>query len=107
VYAILDFVGNDATVALSQSVLRRGGRYVVCGLFGGQFKASSTMLVLRELSVEGSYCGSPQDLRELVPLAQSGRLRLGNVKARPMAEAQQSLEDLAAGRVIGRQVLVT
>jgi D-arabinose 1-dehydrogenase-like Zn-dependent alcohol dehydrogenase len=106
VYGILDFVGNDATVALSQSALRKGGRYVVCGLFGGQLKASGTMLALRELSVQGSYCGSPQDLRELVALAQSGKLRLGNVKLRPMAEAQQSLEDLAAGRVIGRQVLV-
>jgi D-arabinose 1-dehydrogenase-like Zn-dependent alcohol dehydrogenase len=106
VYGILDFVGNDATVALSQSALRRGGRYVVCGLFGGELKASSTMLALRELSVQGSYCGSPQDLRELVALARSGKLRLGNVKPRPMAEAQQALEDLVAGRVIGRQVLV-
>jgi D-arabinose 1-dehydrogenase-like Zn-dependent alcohol dehydrogenase len=105
-YGMLDFVGSDATAALSQSALRKGGRYVVCGLFGGQLKLSTAMLALREQSVQGSYCGSPQDLRELVALAQSGKLRLGNVKPRPMAEAQQGLEDLAAGRVIGRQVLV-
>lgn len=105
-YGLLDFVGSDATAALSQAVLRKGGRYVACGLFGGQLKASTAMLALREQSVQGSYCGSPQDLRELVALAQAGKLRLGNVKPRPMAEAQRALEDLAAGRVIGRQVLV-
>jgi hypothetical protein len=46
------------------------------------------------------------DRRERVALAQSAKLRLGNVMLCPMAEAQQSLEDLAAGRVIGRQVPV-
>jgi D-arabinose 1-dehydrogenase-like Zn-dependent alcohol dehydrogenase len=106
VYGILDFVGSDATFALSQSSLRKGGRYVVCGLFGGQLQVSSTLLALRELSVQGSLVGSPQDLRELVALAQAGELRLGNVTCRPLADAEAALQDLTAGRVIGRQVLV-
>jgi D-arabinose 1-dehydrogenase-like Zn-dependent alcohol dehydrogenase len=105
-YAIMDFVGTDATIALSHAALRKGGRYVVCGLFGGELKVSSTVLALRELAVQGSIVGSPQDLRELVALAQAGTLRLGNVQPRPMTEAQDALVDLAAGRVIGRQVLV-
>jgi hypothetical protein len=58
---------------------------------------------MRSIRAATSAC---LDRRERVALAQSAKLRLGNVMLCPMAEAQQSLEDLAAGRVIGRQVPV-
>src|SRR5919108_605733 len=32
----LDFVGSPATAALGIGSLRKGGRYVICGLYGGE-----------------------------------------------------------------------
>ena len=34
-YGMLDFVGSAATVGLAVPALRKGGRFVVSGLFGG------------------------------------------------------------------------
>ena len=106
-YGILDFVGSGATAALAIPTLRRGGRYVVCGLMGGQFPLPVASLALREISLAGSYVGSPADLRELVALAKSGRFELAAVTQRPISEAQASLTALTEGKVIGRQVLVS
>jgi D-arabinose 1-dehydrogenase-like Zn-dependent alcohol dehydrogenase len=106
VYGMLDFVGATQTFDLATAAMRKGGRYVVCGLFGGLGTVSTVMLALREHSIMGSYVGGPADLRELVKLAQEGKLKMGNVKTRPLAEAEQALRDLEQGKVVGRQVLV-
>jgi len=105
-YGMLDFVGSPSTFALVVPCLRRGGRYVVCGLFGGEAHVALAILALREIDVHGSFVGSPADLAELVELAKSGRLQLAQVTQRPLDEAQDSLASLVAGKVIGRQVLV-
>ena len=44
--------------------------------------------------------------RELMDLVKSGKVKPLPVAARGMAEAQQTLEDLQAGRIVGRVVLV-
>jgi len=101
----LDFVGTDSTVALALSAMNKGGRYVVCGLMGGQVHVPVPTLALGEISMLGSAMGNPQDLRALVALAREGQLPLAEVIVRPLAKAQQALEALTAGKVIGRQVL--
>ena len=105
-YGLLDFVGSAATSSLAFPCLRKGGRYIVCGLMGGQAQIPVALLALREIELHGSYVGSPVDLQELVLLAKSGRLQLAPVTQRPLHEAQASLTSLAEGKVIGRQVLV-
>lgn len=105
-YGMLDFVGLTTTFELAAPTLRKGGRYVVCGLMGGLGSVSVVMLALREHSLMGSYVGSPRDLRELVALAQAGKLKMGNVTTRPLGEAQAALQDLVQGKVVGRQVLL-
>jgi D-arabinose 1-dehydrogenase-like Zn-dependent alcohol dehydrogenase len=101
----LDFVGTDSTVALALSATKKGGRLVVCGLMGGQVQVPVATMALGEISILGSAMGNPDDLRELVALARHGRYPLSEVVRRPMAEAQQALEALATGKLIGRQVL--
>ncbi|MEP6632882.1 MAG: alcohol dehydrogenase [Luteimonas sp.] len=104
-YGVLDFVGSADTVALALPALRRGGRLVVCGLFGGSASVPIPPLALREISILGSAVGSTRDLVELVDLVKQGRVTLPKVESRPVAAAEQSLVDLQAGRVIGRIVL--
>lgn len=104
-YGLLDFVGTESTVGLALSVMQRGSRYVVCGLMGGTLQIPLPVLSMREICLMGSYVGNPVDLRELVKLAREGRLELAEVVRRPLAEAQQALDALATGTVVGRQVL--
>jgi len=104
-YGMLDFVGSDATVGLAVPALRKGGRFVVCGLFGGAASVPIPILALREISILGSAVGTTSDLIDLIDLVKRGRIQLPKVECRPLAMAEQSLADLAAGRIIGRVVL--
>lgn len=104
-YGVLDFVGSAATLALAAPALRKGGRFVVSGLMGGTASIPIPVFSLREIAILGSTVGNTPDLVELVELVKRGSIRLPEVQRRPFATANQSLEDLAAGRVVGRVVL--
>ncbi len=104
-YGMLDFVGAPSTLALAAPCLRKGGKFVVCGLFGGAASIPIAVLPLREIAILGSLVGTTRELIELVALAKRGQIQLGDVERRPMSAAERSLSDLAGGRVIGRVVL--
>ena len=105
VAAAVDVVGMPATVNLGIAVLRKGGRLVLCGLFGGEITLSLPPIVQRAVGVIGSYVGSLQELRDVVALAKSGKLAPLPVQTRPATEVNRSLEELKAGHVMGRVVL--
>jgi D-arabinose 1-dehydrogenase-like Zn-dependent alcohol dehydrogenase len=101
----IDFVGMPATAALGMSAVKKGGHYVICGLMGGELVYPLPHLVQRALTVEGSHVGNLRELKEVVALAKKGRLKPAPVETRPAGEASRSLEDLRAGKVLGRVVL--
>ena len=104
---MIDFVGAPSTAALALPSLQKGGRFVSVGLFGGAATIPLVALATREISYMGSMVGSTAQIRELVALVRSGKLTLPAVQIRPLAQAEQSLQDLQAGRVTGRIVLDT
>ena len=65
------------------------------------------VLASREISYLGSNTGTSAQLRDLVALVRTGKLKLPTVTVRPLAQAERSLQDLEAGRVTGRIVLDT
>ena len=101
----IDFVGMPATAALGIGALRNGGRYVVVGLYGGELVHPLPPIAQRAIGIQGSYVGSLQELKEVVALAKKGKLKPMPVETRPAEQANQSLEDLKGGRVVGRVVL--
>lgn len=103
--AVIDFVGAKATAEFGVAAIRRGGVYVVVGLFGGDITLSIPLLVLRAISLRGSYVGGLNDLRELIALAKDGKLRPLPVESVPMAEVNTALDRLRRGEVKGRLVL--
>ena len=103
--AALDFVGSPATASLGIGGLRKGGRYIICGLYGGELVHPLPPIAQRAIGIIGSYVGSLQELKEVVTLAKKGKLKPLPVSTRPAAEASLALEDLKAGRVVGRLVL--
>jgi D-arabinose 1-dehydrogenase-like Zn-dependent alcohol dehydrogenase len=105
VAAAIDFVGSQATAALGIAALRKGGRYVICGLYGGELVHPLPPIAQRAIGIVGSYVGSLQELKEVVALAKKRKVRPMPVETRRADEANAALEDLKAGRVVGRVVL--
>ncbi len=101
----IDFVGMPATAALGIAALRKGGRYVLCGLFGGELSHPLPPIAQRAIGIVGSYVGNLQELKEVVALAKKKKLKPTPVETRPAAQANGALEDLKAGKVLGRVVL--
>jgi len=101
----IDLVGMPATAALGLAALRKGGRYVLCGLFGGELVHPLPPFAQRAIGLVGSYVGNLQELKEVVALAKKKKLKPMPVSVRPAAEVTEILESLKAGKVLGRVVL--
>jgi D-arabinose 1-dehydrogenase-like Zn-dependent alcohol dehydrogenase len=101
----IDLVGMPATALLGLGALRKGGRHVLCGLFGGELVHPLPPFAQRAIGFVGSYVGNLQELKEVVALAKKKKLKPTPVATRPASEVTQILEDLKAGKVLGRVVL--
>ena len=105
VAAAIDFVGSERSAALAFGALAPGGTLIVVGLFGGALKLSLPLLPLKQVTIRGSYVGSRAEMAELLALGRAGSVPALPVDERPLAAAQAALDDLRAGRVMGRVVL--
>jgi alcohol dehydrogenase/propanol-preferring alcohol dehydrogenase len=103
--AIIDFVGAEPTVRFATGALRKSGKLVIVGLFGGTFQLPIPYFPFLGLTVQGSQVGSLEDLRELIALGQQGAVGAIPHASRPLAEASRTLDDLKAGGIVGRVVL--
>jgi D-arabinose 1-dehydrogenase-like Zn-dependent alcohol dehydrogenase len=104
--AVVDFVGSEKSFALANRVVRRGGRIVVVGLFGGALQLSLPLIPLRQISIAGSNTGTLAETHEMMALVRAGRVHPIPITRRPLAEAESALSALGQGRVTGRLVLV-
>ena len=59
-----------------------------------------------ERGVPGSDSGSPGDMEALMELVRSGKVDPIPVEKRPASEANQTLEDLKNGKILGRAALM-
>jgi D-arabinose 1-dehydrogenase-like Zn-dependent alcohol dehydrogenase len=103
--AAIDFVGAPATFGFGTSALRRGGKYIIVGLFGGKATLPLASLPLRPISIIGSYVGRLDEARELITLLRNGAAPAPPMHERPLTEANSAIEDLRAGKVLGRVLL--
>jgi alcohol dehydrogenase len=107
VYGAVDFVGSDRSLQFATGMLARGGKVVVSGLIGGGFAIPAAMFALKAIAIEGILTGTLAEAREVVALARAGKVKPPPITERPLAAAQSALDDLRAGRVLGRIVLTT
>jgi D-arabinose 1-dehydrogenase-like Zn-dependent alcohol dehydrogenase len=105
VAAAVDFVGAAASFTFGFSALRKGGSLIVVGLFGGAASLPVPMLPLKAATIMGSYVGSLAEMRDMMRLAQAGRLPALPVATRPLAEVSDVLARLKAGEIVGRIVV--
>ena len=104
--AAIDFVGSDSSFGFASQTVRRGGKVIVVGLFGGGMSMPLAMFPIRAFTVGGSYVGSLAEAEAMMELVRAGKVDPIPVKEVPLSSANQVLEDLKAGKVIGRVVLV-
>jgi D-arabinose 1-dehydrogenase-like Zn-dependent alcohol dehydrogenase len=103
--ASVDFAGSDKSFAFAHAPVAKGGAAIVVGLFGGSFTMPVPMLPLRALTIMGSYVGSPAEAREMLELVKGGKVAPIPVELRPLDRAGASLDDLRAGKIVGRVVV--
>ncbi len=105
---VIDFVGVQPTVDLAAQVIAPEGLIRFVGLGGGKlsFGADADGASLPwGVNVQRSYGGTRVDLLEVLALARQGKLTVETVRY-PLADFQQAFDDLEAGRIAGRAILV-
>lgn len=100
---VMDCAGGQTTSAAALAMLRKGGTLSVVGA-GGELTAATLDLTVRELTVIANLIGSYCELGELVQLSTQG-LRSVH-RPYPLEDAAEAVEDLRAGRLDGRAVLI-
>jgi D-arabinose 1-dehydrogenase-like Zn-dependent alcohol dehydrogenase len=104
-WAVIDLVGSSSTARLGLDSLIKGGKLILVGLYGGDITLSLPPFPMRAIAVQGSYVGSLTETAELLELVKRTGLPPVPVTTRPLAEVNAVLDDLRAGKVIGRVVL--
>jgi len=105
-WSVVDFVGSGETVKLAvDSLVTKGGKIIVVGLFGGDITISTPFFPMRAMTIMGSYVGSLPEMKELLELVNRTGVPPVPLKTRPLEDANAALTDLKAGKVVGRVVL--
>jgi propanol-preferring alcohol dehydrogenase len=101
---VLDFVGIQPTVDLAMQVVGYNSQISVVGVGGGVIPMSQMNLPWG-CSVSSPLWGSRAELMEVIALARSGRIHVDSTAYR-IEDAPQVLDDLRAGKIMGRAVIV-
>ena len=102
--AILDFVGEGGATAENVAMLRRAGFYYVIG-YGENIDVPTIDIISTEINFIGNLVGSYAGLQDLMALAAQGKVTLHTQQYR-LEDFQQAIDDLEAGTVRGRAILV-
>jgi D-arabinose 1-dehydrogenase-like Zn-dependent alcohol dehydrogenase len=102
---IVDFAGNEKSMAFAVSVVARGGKIVVSGLMGGNFSLPMVQWIYKRMTIEGFMVGTLAEAHELMALARAGKIKPTPMKEEPMGDVQNWIDALRAGKVVGRIVL--
>jgi alcohol dehydrogenase/propanol-preferring alcohol dehydrogenase len=103
--AVIDFVGSGETARFGFDILRKGGKLVIVGLFGGGVSLPVPHFPLRNVTIAGSYVASLRDFSDLLALVAGGAVERPQVETHRLDEAEEMLRALREGRITGRAIL--
>ncbi len=101
----IDFVGTRATFDLGRSLLGFGGRFIAVAPGDDSVSVTANDLVEGGKAYLGSYSSTMADLARVIALTEAGRLRPVVTRRASLADAAKVLDDLRAGKIVGRAVL--
>lgn len=102
---VVDFVGSAASMELGRAVLGVGGRFVAVAAGSEAIELTASDVMEGGKAFLGSYSTTMADLARVIALAESGRYKPVVARQAALEEAPAVLEDLAAGKIVGRAVL--
>ncbi|MFJ4293482.1 alcohol dehydrogenase [Cupriavidus sp. NPDC089707] len=103
--AAIDFVGNPDTATLGFECLRKGGKLVTVGLFGGGAPWALPLIAIKAITIQGSYVGNLRETQELLDLVREKNIPAIPVTTVRLARVNEALSELHGGKLIGRAVL--
>jgi propanol-preferring alcohol dehydrogenase len=103
--AVVDFVNNSKTAPNSINMLRKRGRLIMVGLFGGSLELNLPLIPLRSFTLTGAYTGTFANLVELVNISQQGKIQSVVSRKFNLDDVNQALNDLKNRKIIGRAVI--
>jgi len=101
---VLDFVAENGAERDSWQLARRAGSHFIIG-YGGTLHVSTIDVISTERNIVGNLVGSYNDLAELMVLAETERVAL-RTRTYPLDAVNDAMDDLEAGRLQGRGILV-
>lgn len=105
VAAAFDFVGAESTLALAAGSARKLGRVVQVGLAGGTAKLTAMQNWQPEVQFSVSWWGNIKELREVLAMADDGRLTPIPLEFHPLDAVNDVYDRLKEGKVPGRAVI--
>ena len=104
VHAALVTSAARAAYDMAFYCLRPTGTLLVVGLPAENICFAPIMMAAGEVRIRASAVGTRQDLREVLAMAAAGRIHC-QVSTRPLAAANEVLQELRSGKISGRVVL--
>ncbi|MCL4519685.1 MAG: zinc-binding dehydrogenase [Thaumarchaeota archaeon] len=103
----IDLVGNEMTQSLAIGLLSKGGKLLQVGWSPGTFsQVTLKKLVYDELEILGSVASSRDDLRDIVELAELGKIKLNVTKKFRLEEINAAIKEFEENRINGRAVVI-
>jgi len=106
--AALVFAARLSGFELGLQMLRRGGLFVAVGIppsIDGNLQLHPWQLFLTDPTIIYSAVGTVQEMRELVDLAASGRVKTHVSRVGTLADVGTIFDELEAGKYLGRAVI--
>jgi propanol-preferring alcohol dehydrogenase len=105
VSASFDFVGTDATLDLAVRSTRSLGKVSQIGLAGGAARLKPLDNSRFEVQFEATLWGTIKELREVIALAENGRLTPIPIEVSPLERINDVYSRLKRGAIAGRAVI--
>ncbi len=96
--------GSKSAYDMAFYCVRPTGTLLVVGLPANDISFPPILMAAGEIQIKASAVGTREDLREALAMGAAGTVHC-QVTARPLAEAQEVLEQMSRGEVSGRVVL--
>jgi NAD+-dependent secondary alcohol dehydrogenase Adh1 len=101
---VIDYVGEKGAEADAWRMTRRAGSHFLVG-YGGTVNVPAIDIISTERNIIGNLVGTYNDLAELMTLAAQGKVEL-HTRTYPLDEVNRAMDDLEAGRLRGRGILI-
>ena len=101
---VFDFVGEQGAETQGWNLTRRAGSHYIIG-YGGTVNVPTIDIISSERNIVGNLVGTYNDLAELMALTAQGKVQL-HTRTYPLDAVNDAMNDLDAGRLQGRGILV-